>query len=32
MRCQVCQSADLDVFFDAGEQPVFANVLYDTRE
>ncbi|MEM8712154.1 MAG: methyltransferase domain-containing protein [Planctomycetota bacterium] len=32
MRCLVCSSADLDVFFDAGEQPVFANVLYDTRE
>ena len=32
MRCLVCQSADLDVFFDAGVQPVFANVLYDTRE
>jgi hypothetical protein len=32
VRCQVCQSADLDVFFDAGEQPVFANVLHDTRE
>ncbi len=32
MRCPVCHSADLDVFFDAGVQPVFANVLYDTRE
>jgi hypothetical protein len=32
LRCLVCQSADLDVFFDAGVQPVFANVLYDTRE
>ncbi|QDV09001.1 hypothetical protein Poly30_45570 [Planctomycetes bacterium Poly30] len=32
MRCLVCQTADLAVFFDAGEQPVFANVLYDTRE
>lgn len=32
MRCLVCQTADLDVFFDAGVQPVFANVLYDTHE
>lgn len=32
MICPVCTQAELAVFFDAGELPVFVNVLYDTAE
>lgn len=28
MQCPVCESAELDVFFEGGRVPVFVNVLY----
>ena len=32
MKCPVCKSRDLEVFFEAEQVPVFANVLHGSRD